>query len=97
MSERLARALSEIQACLEEQRRERDDALRQAAEAEVTCESVRTACADREATLVDANTRLLVQVEDLSATVARMHSQVRVLLQLLFSFSSISRDTHSKK
>ena len=74
--ERLARALSEIQACLEEQRRERDDALRQAAEAEVTIESVRTASAEREATLVDANTRLLAQVEELSTTVARMHSQV---------------------
>jgi len=74
--DRLSRALGEIQACLEEQRRERDEAVRHAAELEVTLESARELSGQREANLVDANTRLLGQVEELSATVARMHSQV---------------------
>jgi len=74
--DRLSRALGEIQACLEDQRRERDEAVRHATELEVTLESARELSGQREANLVDANSRLLVQVEELSATVARMHSQV---------------------
>ena len=87
--DRLSRALSEIQSCLEEQRRERDEAVRHAAELEVTLESARELSGQREANLVDANSRLLVQVEELSATVARMHSQVSTFLRApLVSFPS---------
>jgi hypothetical protein len=77
MAERLANALAEIQAVLEDQRREREEAARQVAELEVTLDAARNAAAERERSLMDANTRLLSQVEELSATVSRMQLQVR--------------------
>jgi hypothetical protein len=77
MSDRLSRALQEIQAVLEDQRRERDEVARQVAELEVSLDAARSAAAERERALMDANSRLLGQVEELSATAARMQAQVR--------------------
>jgi hypothetical protein len=79
MSDRLSRALAEIQAVLEEQRHEREEATRQVAELEVSLDAARSQASERERSLMDANSRLLGQVEELSATVARMQAQVRFL------------------
>ena len=76
-SDRLTRALAEIQAVLEEQRHEREDAVRQVAELEVSLDAARSQASERERSLIEANSRLLSQVEELSTTVARMQAQVR--------------------
>ena len=77
MADRLTRALAEIQAVLEEQRHEREEAVRQVAELEVSLDAARSQASERERSLMDANSRLLGQVEELSTTVARMQAQVR--------------------
>lgn len=76
MADRLTRALAEIQAVLEEQRYEREESARQVAELEVSLDAARSQASERERSLMDANSRLLGQVEELSATVARMQAQV---------------------
>jgi hypothetical protein len=77
-------AISRLRALLDEAEAEnaalaaaRDEALRAEAETSVALDAERAASRDREASLVDANARLFAQVEELSASLAKMQLQVR--------------------
>ena len=75
-TERLAVALREVQAALDESRRGAREARERDAELAVQAEAERAAHAQREAALLAANAQLLERVEELSTTVARLQAQV---------------------
>lgn len=77
MDPRVTAAFADITAALEQHRQDRDDALRRASTAEAALDEERASSQQREASLVDANARLLAQVEELSLSVARAQAQVR--------------------
>lgn len=79
-------AISRLRALLDEAEAEnatlvaaRDEAQRAEAEISVALDAERAASREREASLVDANARLFSQVEELSASLAKMQLQVRLL------------------
>ena len=73
----LKHPFSEITTAFEALSRARDEALHRAAELEVLLDAERSAASSRESSLVDANSRLLAQVEELSVSVTRAQAQVR--------------------
>jgi hypothetical protein len=74
--ETVKQAFAEVTTAFESLQHKRDEALHRCAELEVLLDAERSSSTARESQLVDANSRLLAQVEELSLSVARAQAQV---------------------
>ena len=77
MERRLASLLSDVQQEASRFTVELEAAREREAELACALEAERSSSRSREAVLVDANARLLAQIEDLSISLAKMQNQVR--------------------